>query len=52
MNPLAQNNPYPPCSLTKLNVFGGIGSVKWKATKMFSTTKKEQCVRSRLPLKS
>ncbi len=52
MNPLTQNNPYPPHSLTELNVFYNIGSVEWKATKLILTTKKEQCVRSRLPLKS
>ncbi len=41
MNPLTQNNPYPPHSLTKLNVFCSIGSVKWNATKFILTTKKK-----------
>jgi len=50
MNPLTQNNPYPPRSLTKLVFFCNIGNVKWKATK-FILTKKKQCVRSRFPLK-
>jgi len=40
MNPLAQNNPYPLCSLTKLSVFCSIGNVKWKATKFILTKKK------------
>jgi len=52
MNPFAQNNPYPFRSLTKLNGFYITGNVKWKATKFILTTKKEQCVRSWLPLKS
>ncbi len=52
MNPLTQNNPYPPCSLTKLSVFCSIGNVKWKATKCILTRKKEQCIINRLPLKS
>jgi hypothetical protein len=40
MNPLTQNNPFPPHSLTKLSVFCSIRSVKWKDKKIILTEKK------------
>jgi hypothetical protein len=35
----------------QIEFFCSIRSVKWKASEFILTTKKEQCVRSQLPLK-
>jgi hypothetical protein len=52
MNPLTENNPYLPQSLTKLNVFCTIGNTKWKAINVVLVVEtKEQCVRIQPALK-
>jgi len=52
MNPLTQNNPYLPHFLTTLNVFCTLEVLNGRLENLFQQQKKEQCVRSQLPLKS
>jgi hypothetical protein len=51
MSPLTQNNPHPPCSLTKLIVFCSIGNVKWKDINFILIKNYEQCLWSQFPWK-